>query len=84
MTLKLHRPDGDGGLEQRTVQEADWRRQLRSPRWGSAIGRHKRLPRLANTEMNPTSTARSVAFWLALGGLTLVILVGGYGIGFWH
>ena len=28
----------------------------------------KRLPALANPEMNPTSTGRSVAFWLVLGG----------------
>ena len=34
MTLKLHRPDGEGGLEPRPAVEPDWRGQLRS----SALG----------------------------------------------
>ena len=46
--------------------------------------RTKRLPGLANPEMNPTSTGRSVVFWLVLGGATFVLLVAGYGTGFWH
>jgi hypothetical protein len=33
--------------------------------------------------MNPTSTARSVLFWVALAGLTFVLLIAGYGTGFW-
>ena len=37
MSLQLHRPDGKGGLEPRAVAEPDWRRQLRSPRWGAAL-----------------------------------------------
>ena len=37
MTLKLHRPDGEGGLEPRPVVEPDWRTQLQSPRWGTAL-----------------------------------------------
>jgi len=84
MTLQLHKPDGQGGLEKRAVQEADWRRQLRSPRWGSALGRHRRMPELANPEMNPTSSARSIAFWVALAALTFVLLLAGYGTGFWR
>jgi hypothetical protein len=83
MTLQLHKPDGRGGLEKRTAQDVDWRHQLRSPRWGSQIGRRKRMPGLANTEMNPTSSARSVVFWIALAGLTFVLLIAGYGTGFW-
>lgn len=75
MTLQLHRPDGKGGLEPRAVITPDWRTQLRSPRW--------RVARLANREMNPTSTARAVAFWVALGILTFGALVLGYGSGFW-
>ena len=55
MSLQLHRPDGKGGLEQRTAQPEDWRTQLQSPRWGSAL-RSGKLPRMANPEMNPTST----------------------------
>ena len=83
MTLQLHRPDGKGALEVRTVEDRDWRHQLRSPRWGSGL-RGGRLPGLANTEMNPTSRARSGAFWVGLAALTFVLLVAGYGSGFWH
>jgi hypothetical protein len=82
MTLKLHRPDGEGGLEPRPVTDQDWRNQLRSPRWG-ANRRHGRLPALQNPEMNPTSRFRSVLFWLALGTATFMVLVAGYGTGFW-
>jgi hypothetical protein len=82
MTLQLHRPDGQGGLEPRPVSDQNWRKQLRSPRWGTAL-EGERLPELANTEMNPTSRLRSLLFWLALGVVTFVILVAGYGTGFW-
>jgi hypothetical protein len=82
MTLQLHRPDGEGGLEPVPPADADWRDQLRSPRWGVALERD-RLPELKNPEMNPTSRLRSVLFWLSLGLLTFLILVAGYGIGFW-
>ena len=83
MSLQLHRPDREGGLEPRLVSDQNWRKQLRSPRWGTAL-EGERLPDLKNPEMNPTSRARSVLFWLALGALTFVILVAGYGIGFWR
>jgi hypothetical protein len=83
MTLQLHRPDGKGGIEPRTVTESDWRSQLRSSRWGSGL-RARVGPRLANPEMNPTSTRASVAFWLLLGIATFVLLVAGYGTHFWH
>ena len=83
MSLQLHRPDGTGGLEPRPVTEADWRNQLRSPRWGAALARG-RLPALRNPEMNPTSVGRSIALWVGLAALTFVILVVGYGIGIWH
>ena len=82
MTLKLHRPDGEGGLEPEPVIEPNWRGQLRSPRWGKSLERG-RLPGLKNPEMNPTSTAMSVLFWLSLAAGTFVILVLGYGTGFW-
>ena len=78
MSLQLHRPDGKGGLEPRAVTDENWHNQLRSPRWGASLKGGK-LPRLANPEMNPTSTARSVAFWLALGVITFAIIVVGYG-----
>jgi hypothetical protein len=32
--------------------------------------------------MNPTSTARSILFWLGLGAATFVLLIAGYGSGF--
>jgi len=83
MTLKLHKPDGEGGLEPRAVVEPDWRGQLRSPRWGTALG-HGRLPDLKNPEMNPTSRFRSVLFWLALGALTFGVLVVGYSVRLWN
>ena len=82
MTLKLHRPDGEGGLEPRTVVEPDWRSQLRSRRWGTGLDRG-RLPNLDNPEMNPTSRFMSVVFWLGLGFVTFVLLVLGYSSGFW-
>jgi hypothetical protein len=83
MSLQLHRPDGKGGIEPRSVNDTNWRRSLQSPRWGRSR-RDGRLPELKNTEMNPTSTGLAVAFWVGLGVLTFVLLVAGYGTGFWH
>ena len=82
MSLQLHRPDGDGRPRAAPVGDRDWRAQLRSPRWGAGL-RRGRLPDLKNPEMNPTSRFMSVLFWLGLAGLTFVVLVLGYGTGFW-
>lgn len=82
MTLRLHRPDGEGGLEPRPVSDQDWHNELQSPRWGSSL-KGGELPKLKNPEMDPTSTTRSILFWLGLGGLTFVLLIVGYGTGFW-
>lgn len=82
MTLQLHRPDGEGGLEPRSVTAGDWRTQLRSPRWGAALEKG-RLPALKNPEMNPASTLRSVGLWVGLAVVTFVVLVVGYGVGIW-
>ena len=82
MSLQLHRPDGRGGIERRGVQDPGWRRSLRSPRWGSAR-KGGQLPELRNPEMNPTSSAMAVLFWVVLAGATFVALVGGYTIGLW-
>ncbi len=82
MSLQLHSPDGKGGLEVRPTTEEGYRSTLRSPRWGAAL-RGGRLPELSNPEMNPTSTARSVAFWGVLGLITFGIIVAGYGTGLW-
>ena len=34
--------------------------------------------------MNPTSNAMAVVFWVFLALVTFVVLVVGYGSGFWH
>ncbi len=83
MSLQLHRPDGEGGLEPRPVSDQNWRHQLRSPRWGQDLDGGQ-LPDLKNPEMNPTSRLRSVLFWLVLGAITFGSLVVGYGTTFWH
>ena len=82
MSLQLHRPDGRGGLDSRQPQEQDWRVQLRSKRWGAGRA-DGRLPGLRNPEMNPTSAVVSVLAWIGLAVLTFIILVVGYGTGFW-
>ena len=82
MSLELHRPDGQGGLEPRGVPERDWRRQLRSPRWGKRL-RGGRLPEHKNTAMEPTSRVMSLLFWAGLAVATFVLLVVGYATGFW-
>ena len=82
MSLQLHRPDGEGGLEPRPVTPGDWQEQLRSDRWGATL-KGGRLPELKNPEMAPATRLRSVLFWLALAALTFVALVVGYGTGFW-
>jgi hypothetical protein len=82
MSLQLHRPDGKGGLEVHGGTEDNYRSTLRNPRWGAALKGGK-LPELRNPEMNPTSTARAIAFWVVLGLLTFAIIVAGYGVGLW-
>jgi hypothetical protein len=81
MTLQHHRPDGRGGLEP-VVRERNWRGQLRSPRWGKSL-RGDKLPALKNPEMNPTSAFLSILFWVSLAVVTFILLVVGYGTGFW-
>jgi hypothetical protein len=81
MTLQLHRPDGEGGLEARP-SDPEWQAQLRSPRWGAGL-RRRRLPDLKNSEMDPTTTAMSILFWIGLAFATFVLLVVGYGTRFW-
>ncbi len=83
MSLELHRPDGRGGLEPVAAPESDYREQLRNPRWGAAM-RREQLPRMANPEMRPTGLVRSILFWVGLAIVTFVVLVLGYGIGFWQ
>ena len=82
MSLQLHQPDGEGGIEPRAAAPADWRTQLRSRRWGTGLDSGL-LPDLKNPEMNPTSRFMSVVFWLGLGGVTFILIVLGYATGFW-
>lgn len=82
MTLQLHRPDGKGGIEARPVVDPNWRRQLRSTRWGKALSGGE-LPGLRNPEMNPTRTWVSIVFWGFLALATFGLLVVGYGTGYW-
>lgn len=83
MSLQLHRPDGKGGYEVRSGGDTSWRESLRSTRWGASLKGGK-LPELRNTEMNPTSSARAVAFWVVLAVVTFALVMGGYGLGVWH
>ena len=83
MSLQLHRPDEGGTLKPEPGTTPDYRDQLRSPRWGAALG-GGRLPALKNPEMRPTSRFVAVIFWLGLAAATFVLLVLGYGIGLWH
>jgi hypothetical protein len=83
MSLQLHKPDGKGGIEPRSVNDSNWRRGLQSRRWGMNR-RDGQLPEMKNPEMNPTSTWLAVAFWVGLAALTFVLLVAGYGLKFWN
>ncbi len=82
MTLQLHHPDGKGGLEPTPIPP-DYRSQLRSPRWGRALGKGQ-LPKMANPEMRPTNVLISIGFWAGLAFATFVIVALGYGVGFWR
>jgi hypothetical protein len=83
MSLQLHRPDERGVLKPEPGPAPDYREQLRSPRWGAALG-GGRMPKLGNTEMRPTSRLIAVGLWLGLAAVTFVLLVLGYGVGLWN
>lgn len=74
MSLKLYRPT-PAGLEPSPVEQRTWRSRLGSRRWKPA--------ELANAELAPTSYRMAVLFWVGLAMLTFVLLVVGYGTGFW-
>ena len=57
-------------------RDRDWRASLRNPRWNAAP--------IANPEMHPTRRPASIAFWIVLGATTFLILLVGYGSGFWR
>jgi len=75
VSLKLYRPT-PGGLEPAPVEQRTWRSRLRSRRWKAA--------KLANPEMQPTSSRLAVVFWIVLAALTFAIIFVGYGVGLWH
>jgi hypothetical protein len=75
MTLKLHRPDADGNLTAVTPTGEDYRSGLASRRWDAA--------ELANPEQDTIRPRAGVAFIVALAILTFVLVVAGYGSGFW-
>lgn len=74
MSLKLYRPV-KGGLEPSPVEEKDWRRRLRSPRWSAA--------RLANPEGREASPLGAALIFGGLAAGTFALLVLGYLTGFW-
>lgn len=61
--------------EKPAVAARSWGTAARSPQWG--------LAKLPNPEVNPTSRRITVGFWVGLAVLTFVILLAGYGTGFW-
>jgi hypothetical protein len=75
VSLKLYRP-GPGGLEPSTAVKQDYRAVLRSRRW--------KLPRLENPEAKPATALGGMVLLGGLAVLTFVILLAGYGSGFWH
>jgi hypothetical protein len=74
MSLKLYRPV-PGGVEPSPVEEKNWRRRLRSRRWRAAA--------LENPEVAPIGALGGVLFFAGLAVLTLIVLLLGYGTGFW-
>ena len=75
MPLKLYRP-GPGGLEPSPAIEQDYRNRLRSRRWN--------LPPLRNPEAEPVTALGAILLLGGLAVLTFVILIAGYGSGFWR
>jgi hypothetical protein len=71
----MYRPSAEGGLEAAPAEGGDYRDQLQSRRWGAAP--------LENPEAEKTDPRIAVLALLLLAGLTLVVLVLGYGSGFW-
>jgi len=71
----MYRPAAQGGLEPAPGAVADYRDQLRSQRWNAAP--------LENPEVEKTDPRIAVAAIVLFSAFTLVVLVAGYGSGFW-
>ena len=74
MSLKLYRRAPEG-LEPSPVEPANWRASLRSPRWNPA--------ELKNPEADVAGPRGAVLLFAGLAALTFILLVLGYGSGFW-
>jgi hypothetical protein len=71
----MYRPTAEGGLEATAAPEGDYRDELRSKRWNA-------VP-LENPEVSTSDPRLVVLGIVLLGALTFVLLVAGYGSGFW-
>jgi hypothetical protein len=75
MSLQLHRPTPDGGLEPTPVVHGDYRRRLRSRRWSAA--------ELPNPDVHATNPWLAVGLIAVLAAGTFVLIVLGYVSRFW-
>jgi hypothetical protein len=75
MTLKLHRPDGDGKLSPSPATADDYRTQLRSRRWDAA--------RLDQNEVHLPDKRLAVVAIALLALLTFGVIVIGYLLEHW-
>ena len=73
--VTMYRPSSEGGLQPVPSDGVDYRKRLRSPRWQAAP--------LANPEVEQTDPRIAVAFIVGLLIVTFVVIVLGYGSGFW-
>lgn len=71
----MYRPATEGGLEAASDHAGDYRDQLQSRRWNAAA--------LENPEVEKTDPRLAVLGIAILGAITLLVLVIGYGSGFW-
>jgi len=72
---RVYPPPARGGLETATGQTRDYRDDLQSRRWNAAP--------LKNPEVQKTDPRIAVAGIILLSAITLVMIVVGYGSGFW-
>ena len=71
----MYQPSAEGRLETGSEQTGDYRDDLQSRRWDAAP--------LKNPEAQKTDPRIAVAGGVILSAITLVVLVLGYGSGFW-
>lgn len=75
MTLKLYEPTPNG-LEPSRVEASNWRSRLRSRRWDPAP--------IENPDVKKTTPLAAILFFAGLAAATFVVLLLGYGSGFWR